>query len=88
MPQQEATITNTLGLHARPAYKIVQDAKRFSCDVIISNDSIRVNAKSIMGVLMLAAGQGTCLLIEAEGMQAEQALEELTELVKRKFDEE
>ncbi len=88
MPHREVTIANKLGLHARPASQLVQIAKRFPCDVFISKDGIRVNAKSIMGVLMLAAGRGTTLVIEAEGEQAEEAVENLAELITQKFGEE
>ena len=88
MLQREVTIQNKLGLHARPASKLVQLAKRFPCDVHITKDGIRVNGKSIMGVLMLAAGQGTTLTIEASGDQSEEALEQLVSLIRKRFGEE
>lgn len=88
MPQRTVTITNKLGLHARPASQLVQTANRFPCEVFVSKDSIRVNAKSIMGVLMLAASKGTELTIETKGEKATEALDELTGLVTQGFGEE
>lgn len=80
-------IRNKLGLHARPAAQFVKLASRFKCDVLVGRDDIEVNGKSIMGVLMLTAEQGSMLLIRAEGEDAQQAVRQLSELVERGFDE-
>ena len=80
-------IVNKLGLHARAAAKLVRLAGGFACDIRLLREQREVNAKSIMGVMMLAAAQGTQLEIQAEGEDAEQALQALEELVSRRFDE-
>jgi phosphocarrier protein len=80
-------IVNKLGLHARAAAKLTHLAGGFQCEVWISRAGRRVNAKSIMGVMMLAAGQGTSVLLEAEGADAEQALAALGGLIADKFGE-
>jgi phosphocarrier protein len=82
-----AAIVNKLGLHARAAAKLTHLAGSYQCEIWISRSGRRVNAKSIMGVMMLAAGQGTSVLIEAEGADAEQALAALTKLIADKFSE-
>ena len=87
MPQLELEVSNKLGLHARAAAKLTKLAGQFSSDVYIAKDARRVNAKSIMGVMMLAAGKGTFVEIEAEGADAEQALEAIKELFDDKFGE-
>ena len=87
MPSVSAAIVNKLGLHARAAAKLTHLAGSYQCEIWISRSGRRVNAKSIMGVMMLAAGQGTSLLIEAEGADAEQALAALTKLIADKFSE-
>ena len=87
MPSVEATIVNKLGLHARAAAKLTHLAGTFQSEIWISRSGRRVNAKSIMGVMMLAAGQGTSVLIEAEGKDAERAIAALTQLIADKFGE-
>ena len=87
MPSIDALIVNKLGLHARAAAKLTHLAGSYSCDIWISRSGRRVNAKSIMGVMMLAAGQGTSVLIEAEGADAEKAMAALTKLIADRFGE-
>ena len=87
MPSVEAEIVNRLGLHARAAAKLTLLASGYQCDLWLSRSGRRVNAKSIMGVMMLAAGQGTSVLLEAEGADAEQAIAALTKLIADKFGE-
>ena len=83
----DAEITNKLGLHARASAKLTKLASEFDSDVWLSKGTRRVNAKSIMGVMMLAAGQGTRLVLEAEGADAQQALAAIDALVRDKFGE-
>ena len=85
---KELTILNKLGIHARPAALFVKTANRFACEILVEKDGEKINGKSIMGLMMLAAGPGSRLLIHAHGADALQALAELEALVKRKFDEE
>ena len=80
-------IVNKLGLHARAAAKLTQIAGGFTSEIWLSRSGRRVNAKSIMGVMMLAAGQGTSVLVEASGDDAEQALTAITKLVAERFGE-
>ena len=87
MPSAEATIVNKLGLHARAAAKLTHLASGFQCEIWISRSGRRVNAKSIMGVMMLAAGKGASVTIEAEGDDAEAALAALQKLIADRFDE-
>jgi phosphocarrier protein HPr len=87
MPSIQAEIVNKLGLHARAAAKLTHLAGGYRCEIWISRSGRRVNAKSIMGVMMLAAGQGTSVLIEAEGDDADQAISALTKLIAEKFGE-
>jgi len=87
MPSASAEIVNKLGLHARAAAKLTHLAGGFQCEIWISRSGRRVNAKSIMGVMMLAAGQRSTVLIEAEGADAEQAIAALTKLIADKFGE-
>jgi phosphocarrier protein HPr len=88
MPRAEAEIVNKLGLHARASAKLTQVASRFGAEVWLSRDGRRVNAKSIMGVMMLAAGPGSRLVIETEGDDAERAMGAILELIAGKFGEE
>ena len=88
MQQREVEIINKLGLHARASAKLTQLAARFPCEVSLSRNGRRVNAKSIMGVMMLAAGQGTRLTLECLGEDEEQLCNELTALIENKFHEE
>jgi len=84
---REMVVTNKLGIHARPAAMFVKTANRFACEVFVEKDGEKVNGKSIMGLMMLAAGPGSKLSIHAEGADAARALSELESLLKRKFDE-
>ena len=85
---KEIVVINKLGIHARPAAMFVKAANKFDCDVFVEKDGEKVNGKSIMGLMMLAAGPGSKLLIYAEGHDAARAVVEIEALVKRKFDEE
>ena len=85
---KELTIVNKLGIHAWPAALFVKTANRFACDIFVEKDGEKINGKSIMGLMMLAAGPGSKLILHAHGADALQALAELEALVKRKFDEE
>jgi phosphocarrier protein len=87
MPQIEIIVSNKLGLHARAAAKLTQLAGQFSGEIFISKGAQRVNAKSIMGVMMLAAGIGSTVKLEASGGDAEQALAALQSLFDDKFGE-
>jgi phosphocarrier protein len=80
-------VANKLGIHARPAAMFVKIANRFTCDIFVEKDGEKVNGKSIMGLMMLAAGPGSRLTVHAEGQDASQALAEIETLIKRKFDE-
>ena len=85
---KELVVSNKLGIHARPAAMFVKTANKFECDIYVEKDGERVNGKSIMGLMMLAAGPGSKLLVLAEGEEAAKAVVELEALIKRKFDEE
>jgi phosphocarrier protein len=87
MPSAEAEIVNKLGLHARASAKLTQLAGGFDAEVWLSRSGRRVNAKSIMGVMMLAAGIGSTVKIEAEGKDADKALAALLQLIRDKFGE-
>ncbi len=87
MPSAELTVTNKLGLHARASAKLTQVASQFAAEVWLTRNGRRVNAKSIMGVMMLAAGRGAALTVEAEGADAEAALTAIRELIAGKFGE-
>ncbi|OOC49513.1 MULTISPECIES: HPr family phosphocarrier protein [Thioalkalivibrio] len=88
MPQRVVPIVNRLGMHARAAAKFVSLASKFAADVSVSRNQQEVNGKSIMGVMMLAAAQGSEITIEAEGKDAPEALDALAELVADRFGEE
>ena len=89
MFKKEAEIINSLGIHARPASLIVKIASAFDSKVELEKNNVKVNAKSIMGVLMLASEQGDKLNIIADGKDEKEAVNALVELIeKRKFDEE
>jgi phosphocarrier protein len=88
MASAEAPIVNKLGLHARASAKLTQLASKFACEIWLTRNNRRVNAKSIMGVMMLAAGMGSSVLIEADGADADAALKALQELIANKFGEE
>jgi phosphocarrier protein HPr len=85
---KELTIANKSGIHARPAAMFVKIAARFGCDIFVEKDGEKINGKSIMGLMMLAAGPGSKVTVHAKGTDAGAAIDELEELVKRKFDEE
>ena len=85
---KELVVLNKLGIHARPAAMFVRTANRFDCEIFVEKDGERVNGKSIMGLMMLAAGQGSKLQIRCEGPDADKAMEELEELIIKKFNEE
>src|SRR3712207_2413149 len=84
---KEITIQNRLGLHARPSAMFVKVCSRFRCDIWVEKDGEQVNGKSIMGLMMLAAGHGSKLKVTCEGADADRALAEVEALVQRKFDE-
>jgi len=84
---REFKILNKLGLHARPAAMFVKVANRHRCEIWVEKDGESVNGKSIMGLMMLAAGQGSALSVSADGEDAEQALDAIDELLKSKFNE-
>ena len=87
MIKATATISNKLGLHARASAKLTKLAGSFPCDIWISRGERRVNAKSIMGVMMLAAGIGTTVELDAEGEKEQEALQALKALIDDKFGE-
>jgi phosphocarrier protein HPr len=84
---KELTVQNKLGIHARPAAMFVKTASRFTSEIMVEKDGETVNGKSIMGLMMLAAGPGSKLTVYANGADAPAAVSELEELLKRKFDE-
>jgi phosphocarrier protein len=85
--QKELVVINKLGIHARPAALFVKVANRFNCNIFVEKGGEQVNGKSIMGLMMLAAGAGSKLLVTCEGDDCHQALEEIEALINRKFDE-
>jgi phosphocarrier protein len=87
MQKTTVTITNKLGLHARASAKLTKLASSFACDVSMTRNGRRINAKSIMGVMMLAAGMGTEVEIETDGADEEPALQALVTLIKERFGE-
>ncbi len=87
MPTREFTVTNKLGIHARPAAQFVKTASTFSCDIQVEKDDEEADGKSIMGLMMLAAGHGSILTITCDGDDAAAALEALGGLVARNFEE-
>ncbi|MDQ3119970.1 MAG: HPr family phosphocarrier protein [Verrucomicrobiota bacterium] len=86
--EKEVTIVNRLGMHARPAAMFVRVASRFRSEIWVEKEGEQINGKSIMGLMMLAAGQGSKLLIRCEGPDAEKAMEEIEALIAAKFNEE
>lgn len=84
---REVTVANRAGLHARAAVMVVQLANKFPCTLAISRGNGSISAKSIMGILTLAATQGSKLVLTAEGESAAEALDALADLFARKFDE-
>ena len=85
--EKELTIENRLGLHARPAAMFVRIASRHRAEIWVAKEGEEVNGKSIMGLMMLAAGQGSKLRIRCDGPDADKAMEELEELIKAGFNE-
>ncbi len=85
--QRDVEIVNRAGMHARPAAAFVKVAGRFKSDIRVEKDGLQVNGKSIMGVLMLAAEWGSSLRLSAKGADAEDAIEALSDLVGRGFEE-
>ena len=84
---RELVIVNKSGIHARPAAMFVKTANRFACDIFVEKDGEKINGKSIMGLMMLAAGPGSKVTLHVKGADANNAIAELEALVKRKFDE-
>jgi phosphocarrier protein len=87
MPVAQIEIINKLGLHARASAKLSQLAAQFPCEILLSRNGRQINAKSIMGVMMLAAGIGSTVTLETVGDQADEAMQALTELINNRFGE-
>jgi phosphocarrier protein HPr len=87
MPEREAKIVNKLGIHARPAAEIVKTAGKFKSSITIVRDDLEVNAKSIMGVMMLAAEFGSTIVLRANGEDADAALDAVATCIANKFGE-
>jgi phosphocarrier protein HPr len=85
--EKDCTVRNKMGLHARPAALIVQTANKFPCEVTLVKDGQDVNAKSIMGVLMLAAAQGSVIKVRAEGDEAQNCIDAICALFEKGFNE-
>jgi len=88
MPKTNVVIINKLGLHARASAKLAHLANGFVCEVWLERGERRVSAKSVMGLMMLAATQGTALTIETEGKDADKAMAQIVELIANRFGEE
>jgi phosphocarrier protein len=87
MPSAEIEIINKLGLHARASAKLSQLAAQFPCEIFLSRNGRQINAKSIMGVMMLAAGMGSTITLETVGEKADEAMDALTALINDRFGE-
>ena len=85
---KDLVISNKLGMHARPSARFVKVSNRYKAEIWVEKDGEQVNGKSIMGLMMLAAGQGSKLRVTAEGPDAVQALDDLEHLIESKFEEE
>ena len=85
--ERNCTVRNKMGLHARPAAMIVQTANRYPCDVTLEKDGQSINGKSIMGVLMLAAAQGTVITVRTLGEQAKECAQAIADLFEKGFNE-
>jgi phosphocarrier protein len=83
---KKVKIVNKLGLHARPSARIVQTTSKFKSEIMLEKEGVSVNGKSIMGVMMLAAGMGSEVLVTAEGEDEEEALRVVSELLESEFD--
>lgn len=88
MIERQAEIVNRLGLHARAAAKLVHTAGRFQSRVMLLKDGEEVDAKSILGILLLAAGQGSQVIVRCDGGDEEEAMRAVTQLIANRFDEE
>lgn len=88
MAKKDFTILNKLGIHARPAAQFVKTANRFQADIFVEKDGEEIDGKSIMGLMMLAAGHGSIISVSAEGLDADAALAAIEDLIVRKFEEE
>lgn len=86
MPTAEFTVTNKLGIHARPAAQFVKTASLYSCDIQVEKDDEQADGKSIMGLMMLAAGHGSILIISTDGDDADEALAALGTLISKNFE--
>jgi len=87
MPVAEIEIINKLGLHARASAKLSQLAAQFPCEILLSRNGRQINAKSIMGVMMLAAGIGSTVTLETVGDQADEAMKAITAMINDRFGE-
>lgn len=87
MTKRDITITNELGIHARPAGMIANTSSRFASDIKLVKDGMEVNAKSIMGIMTLAAGKGCVIEVAAKGKDEAEAVAAIADLFARKFDE-
>jgi phosphocarrier protein len=87
MISRDIEIINKLGLHARASAKLTQLAAKFQCEVWMARERKRVNAKSIMGVMMLAAGKGTTVALETDGADEQEAMDALVQLIEARFGE-
>ncbi len=88
MASRRVYIQNKLGLHARASARLVSTASRYSSEIMLAKDDIEVNAKSIMGIMMLAAGKGSDLILSADGSDADEALDAIEQLINDHFGEE
>lgn len=88
MLNENIKIINSLGLHARPAARLVKITSSFDCDVFIAKDDMEVNAKSIMGVMMLAAEQDSFITVKCSGPDEDECMKQIRELIENKFYEE
>ncbi|MEI7909887.1 MAG: HPr family phosphocarrier protein [Verrucomicrobiota bacterium] len=87
MVKQDFTILNKLGIHARPAAQFVKIANRYQADIFVERDGEEIDGKSIMGVMMLAAGHGSVITVTAEGSDESAAMAAIGDLIQRKFEE-
>lgn len=87
MVKKDFTILNKLGIHARPAAQFVKIANRFQADIFVERDGEEIDGKSIMGVMMLAAGHGSVITVTAEGTDENAAIDAIGDLIERKFEE-
>lgn len=87
MPRKDFTITNQLGIHARPAAQFVKIANSFPCNIRVEKDDDEVDGKSILGLMMLAAGHGSVITVTTEGDQENEALAALGDLIEKDFEE-